>query len=93
MRRKRYITLSTEQDIELACVSMDRQARDTLQEFEHQIADRDDHERSLVLEARSGRLNDDWYCAREHLHALVANAHQTPTKMRHLADNSPRARR
>ena len=60
MRRMRYITLRTEQDIEFACLSMDRQARDTLQELEDQIADRDDDERSLVLEARSGRLGNDW---------------------------------
>ncbi len=55
MRRKR----GTEQDIEFACVSMDRQAHDRLQEFEDEIADRDDDQRSLVLEARAGHLDGD----------------------------------
>lgn len=59
MRRRTFITLTTEQDIEAACEYMDRRERDVLEEF-GEIAECDDDERALVLQARSGLLDDGW---------------------------------
>ena len=59
MRRRNLITLTTEQDIEAACAYMDRQERDALEELV-EIAESDDDQRALVLEARSGRFDDGW---------------------------------
>ena len=60
MRRRKFITLTTEQDIEAACEYMDRRDRDALQELGDRIAESDDDERALVLRARSGRFDDGW---------------------------------
>ena len=59
MRRRQLITLTTEQDIEAACEYMDRRERDALEE-PGEIAECDDVERELVLQARSGRFDDGW---------------------------------
>jgi len=59
MRRRRFITLTTEQDIEAACEDMDRRERDALEDL-GEIAECDDAERALVLQARSGRFDDAW---------------------------------
>jgi hypothetical protein len=59
MSRKKFITLTTDQDIETACKSMDRRERYWLEEAtEH--SDRDDDERAFVLEARSSHLDEGW---------------------------------
>jgi hypothetical protein len=59
MRHRKFITLTTEQDIEAACEDMDRRERDVLEEL-GEIAECDDDERALVLQARSGRFDDGW---------------------------------
>jgi hypothetical protein len=59
MRRRNFITLTTEQDIEAACEDMDRRERDALEDL-GEIAESDDDERALVLQARSGRFDDAW---------------------------------
>ena len=59
MRRRKFITLTTEQDIEAACECMDRRERDALEEL-GEIAECDDAERELVLQARSCRFDDAW---------------------------------
>ena len=55
MRRKKLITLITEQDIETACKWMDRRERDA--ELGDEIADCDD-ERALLLQASSRQFDD-----------------------------------
>ena len=60
MKRKKFITLTTEQDIEMACRWMDRRERDALQEFGDESAESDDDERALVLQAREGLFDDGW---------------------------------
>jgi hypothetical protein len=59
MRRRKFITLTTEQDIEVACEYMDRRERDVLEDL-GEIAECDDDERALVLQAHSGRFDDAW---------------------------------
>jgi hypothetical protein len=59
MRRRKFITLTTEQDIEAACEYMDRRERDSLEDFA-EIAECDDAERALVLQACSGRFDEAW---------------------------------
>jgi hypothetical protein len=59
MRHRKFITLTTEQDIEVACEEMDRRERDALEDLD-EIAACDDDERALVLQARSGRFDDAW---------------------------------
>jgi hypothetical protein len=59
MSRRKFITLTTEPDIEAACEDMDRRERDALEEL-GEIAERDDDERALVLQARSDRFDDGW---------------------------------
>ena len=59
MRHKKFIDLTTEQGIEAACEYMDRRERDALEEI-GEIAECDDDERALVLQARSGRFDDGW---------------------------------
>ena len=59
MSRRKFITLTTEQDIEAACEDMDRRERDALEELD-EIAECDDAERELVLQARSARFDDAW---------------------------------
>jgi hypothetical protein len=59
MSRRKFIALTTEQDIEAACEYMDRRERDALEEL-GEIAECDDDERALVLQARSGRFDDGW---------------------------------
>ena len=58
MSRKKFITLTTEQDIEAACEYMDRRARDALEDL-GEIVECDD-DCGLVLQARSGRFDDAW---------------------------------
>jgi hypothetical protein len=60
MRRRKFITLTTEQDIEAACEYMDRRERDAIDTFGDEIAECDHAERALVLQARSGRFDDAW---------------------------------
>ena len=60
MRRRKFITLTTEQDIEEACEYMDRRERDALQELRDESAESDDDERALVLQARAGLFDDGW---------------------------------
>jgi hypothetical protein len=59
MRRRTFITLAIEQDIEAACKSMDRRERYWLQEAT-ECTDSDDDESALVLEARSSRFEEGW---------------------------------
>ncbi len=59
MRRRNFITLTTEQDIEAACEDMDRRERDAFEDL-GEIAESDDDERALMLQARSGRFDDAW---------------------------------
>jgi hypothetical protein len=59
MSHRKFITLTTEQDIEAACEDMDRRERDALEEL-GEIAECDDDERALVLQARSGRFDEAW---------------------------------
>jgi len=59
MRRRKFITLTTEQDIEDACEYMDRRERDAFEDL-GEIAECDDAERALVLQASSGRFDDGW---------------------------------
>ena len=59
MRRRKFITLTTEQDIEDACEYMDRRERDALEEL-GEMAQCDDDERALVLQARSSRVDHGW---------------------------------
>ena len=59
MRRRKFITLTTEQDIEAACEDMDRRERDALEDL-GELGEYDDAERALVLQARSGRFDDAW---------------------------------
>jgi hypothetical protein len=59
MRHRKFITLTTEQDIEDACEYMDRRERDALEEL-GEMAQCDDDERALVLQARSSRVDDGW---------------------------------
>jgi hypothetical protein len=59
MSRRKFITLTTDQDIETACKSMDRRERYWLQEAT-EYTDRDDDESALVLEARSSRFEEGW---------------------------------
>jgi hypothetical protein len=58
MRRRKFITLTTEQDIEDACEYMDRRERDALQELRDESDESDDDERALVLQARAGLFDD-----------------------------------
>lgn len=58
MRRKKLITMTTEQDIESACKWMDRRERDA--ELGDEIADCDDDERALLLQACSRQFDDGW---------------------------------
>ena len=60
MKRRKFITLTTEQDIEAACKWMDRRERDALQELGNEIAESDDDERVLVFQARAGLFDDGW---------------------------------
>lgn len=60
MRRRKFITVTTEQDIEAACECMDRRERDAFEALVDEIAEGDDDERALVLQARSGRFDDAW---------------------------------
>ena len=60
MKRRKFITLTTEQDIETACKWMDGSERDALQELGDEIAESDHDERALVLQARAGLLDDGW---------------------------------
>lgn len=60
MKRRKFITLTTEQDIETACKWMDRRERDALQELGNESAESDDDERALVLQARAGLFDDSW---------------------------------
>jgi len=60
MKRGKLIILTTEQDIETACKWMDRRERDALQERLDEIAESDDDERALVLQARAGLFDDGW---------------------------------
>jgi hypothetical protein len=60
MKRRKFITLTTEQDIETACKWMDRRERDADQGLGDEIADSDDDERALVLQARAGLFDDGW---------------------------------
>ena len=60
MSRRKFITLTTEQDIEAACKFMDRRERDAFEALGDEIAEGDDDERTLVLQARSGRFDDGW---------------------------------
>jgi hypothetical protein len=60
MKRRKFITLTTEQDIETACKWMDRRERDALQELGNASAESDDDERALVLQARAGLFDDSW---------------------------------
>ena len=59
MRHRKFISLTTEQDIEAACEYMDRRERDALEEL-GEIAECDDAERELALQARLGRFDDAW---------------------------------
>ena len=59
MKRGEFITLTTEQDIETACKWMDRRERDAHQDGD-EIAESDDDERALVLQARAGLVDDGW---------------------------------
>jgi hypothetical protein len=60
MRRRKFITLTTEQDIEAARKFMDWRERDAFEALGDEIAEGDDDERTLVLQARSGRFEDAW---------------------------------
>ena len=60
MKHRKFITLTTEQDIETACEWMDRTERDAHQELGDEIAEFDDDERTLVLQARAGLFDDGW---------------------------------
>jgi hypothetical protein len=60
MSRRKFITLTTEQDIEDACEYMDRRERDALQELGDESAESDDDERALVLQARAGLFDEGW---------------------------------
>jgi hypothetical protein len=60
MKHRKFITLITEQDIETACKSMDRAERDAHQELGDEIAEPDDDQRTLVLQARAGLVDDGW---------------------------------
>ena len=59
MRRCKFITLTTEQDIEAACEYMDGRERDAFATL-GELVECDDDERALVLQARSGRFDDGW---------------------------------
>jgi hypothetical protein len=59
MRRRKFINLTTEQDIETACKSMDRRERHWLQEST-EYTDSDDDESALVFEVRSSRSQEGW---------------------------------
>ena len=59
MRRRQFITLTTEQDLEAACEYMDRREGEALEDL-GEIAECDDDERALVLQVRSGRFDDAW---------------------------------
>ena len=59
MRRRKFINLTTEQDIETACKSMDRRERYWLHEAT-EYPDSDDDESALVLEAYSSRFEEGW---------------------------------
>ncbi len=59
MRSRKFITLTTEQDIEDACEYMDQRERDAFEEL-GEFAECDDDERALVLQARSYRVDDGW---------------------------------
>jgi hypothetical protein len=60
MKHRKFITLTTEEDIEEACKWMDRAERDAHQELRDEIAESDDDERALVLQARAGLFDDGW---------------------------------
>ena len=60
MRRRKFITLTTEQDIEAACEYMDRRERDAFEALGDEIVAADDDERALVLQAPSGRFDEGW---------------------------------
>ena len=60
MKHSKFITLTTEQDIETACKWMDQTEPDANQELEDEIAESDDDERALVLQARAGLFDDGW---------------------------------
>ena len=59
MRRRTFITLTTEQDIETACKSMDQRERYWLHEAT-EYTDSDDDESALVFEVRSSRFQEGW---------------------------------
>ena len=59
MGHRKFITLTTDQDIEAACEYMDRRERDALEELD-EIEEYDDDQRALVYQARSGRFDDCW---------------------------------
>ena len=59
MKRRKFITVTTEQDFESVYKWMDRRERDVLPEVEDG-APGDDDERSLVLQARSDAFDDGW---------------------------------
>ena len=60
MKRREFITLTTERDIETACKWMDRRERDALPELGGESAEFDDDARALVLQARAGLVDDGW---------------------------------
>ena len=60
MRPRKVITLTTERDIEAACDYMDQRERDAFEARADEIAEADDDERALVLQARSGRFVEAW---------------------------------
>jgi hypothetical protein len=60
MKHRKFITLTTEEDIETACKWMDRAERDAHHELGDEIAECDDDERTLVLQARAGLFDDGW---------------------------------
>ena len=60
MKRRKFITLTSEADIEAACRWMDRRELDWPLEVGDGVVECDADERAMVLEARSGQLDEDW---------------------------------
>jgi len=58
MRHRRFISLTTEQDIEAACKYMDWKERDELPGVGNEITEYDDDECAIVAHARRGRFDD-----------------------------------
>ena len=59
MARRKLIRLKTQQDIEVACRQMDLEEHDLLDEFGDEIAESEYDERAHVLDACSGRFDDE----------------------------------